>query len=209
MNLSDMNKEELIEYINIIEDDLNEKDKSIQKLEKDCKEIEKLYEEMINEKNQELVRLKGKVISQDITLRSYKDKVGIPLIIEGVEKDLYDGEQKDFILSLIEKAYDESDNYSRKNSICKSILNSNKENGKRKYIIEELSRIFKSYNGINSSLISELNKLGFEVVDNTGGQHYKFTYKNDSRYSISISRTPSDFKKCGLNALTDINKTLL
>lgn len=183
-----MNREELIEYIQLLENELNEKNKTI------------------DIKNKELLNSRAKIISQDITLESYKDKVGIPLIIEGEEKDLYEGEQKDFLIELIENKRDTSDKFSRSYRICESLLSVNHKRGIRDKMKDLIFRIFKNFEGMSSDKISELNKIGLKLSNDS--KHFELSFLNDDRYSIHISHTTSNPKRCGLNVISDSNKTM-
>lgn len=187
-NIESVDKSELIEYIKLLESELDNANN------------------LIDKKNKELLNTKAKIISQDITLASYKDKVGIPLIVEGDERDIYDGEQKDFILDLIKDKMDISDKFSRSYKICESILNVNHKNGLREKIKSSISKLFKNFEGMSSDKISELNKLGISVSDCS--KHYKLYYTNDDRYSVHVSHTTSNARRCGMNAASDIDRIM-
>lgn len=178
--------DELKEYINLLESELAESKTQIERL------------------NTDLLKAKGKIMSQDITLASYKDKVGIPLIVEGKEKDLYKSEQKDLIIEIIESYMSTLNKFSRNYKICESILNANSKTGTKDNMKEGLYQIFKNYTGMTKDILSSLSKLGFSV-DNDGTGHWRIKLADDERYTISVSRTPSD-QRSGLNALSDMNK---
>ena len=59
---------------------------------------------------------------------------------------------------------------------------------------------------MTKDLISKLNSVGISVIDDAKG-HYKLLIGNDDRYVVSISHSPSD-SRCGLNAITDINRIM-
>lgn len=184
----------------------NELQKEKENREADMREylaLEREYEKEINSLRINLANAKGKIISQSITLESYKNKIGVPIIVEGKEKDLYKGEQKDFILQLIRNAMNDKDKYTRSYEICKSLLSANNETGTRQYIKNESSKIFRNYSGFNATVISKLEDLGFRIISEKG--HYKLILGNDDRHSVSISHSPSDIKS-GLNIISDINK---
>lgn len=166
-------------------------------------ELEKEYESIIKNLEQELIQAKGKIISQKITIESFKDKLGIPIIIEGCEHDLYKGEQRDLVIGLLRNAMNNSPKYTRTYKICESLLGSNIEVGERAKIKDSIYDILKSYSGMDNDTISALSELGIKVIQ--GRTHYKLLLSGDERYSVSISTTPSD-NKCGLNTISDINK---
>lgn len=196
--------EELKEYISLLEEDLSNERRSHEQDNEEYKMLEQEYETIIEEKNQELIKAKGKIISQDITLASYKDKVGIPILIEGDEPDLYRGEQKDFILNMINNAMLNLDKCSRAYKICQSIVNSNNEVGIRRRTKASIAYILKNYTSMTKDIIQNLRDAGI-TIEEDGRNHYKLVLFDDDRYTVSISRTPSD-NRCGLNATSDINK---
>lgn len=201
-----MSKEELLEYIDILETDLDREREKRRIEAEEYSALEDEYENIVQELNKELLNAKGKIISQEITLASYKDKVGVPIIVEGEEKDLYKGEQKDFILNLVENAIHNYSKFTRSYRICEDILYSNKKIGEKEKILEVIQNVLKNYNGMTKDTISKLNSIGISVIDDAKG-HYKLLFGQDDRYVVSISHSPSD-SRCGLNAITDINKVM-
>lgn len=201
-----MTNEELIEYIKILDSELIEEKEKRRTEAEEYSALEKEYEQMIEDLNKELLNAKGKIISQDITLASYKDKVGIPIIVEGKERDLYKGELKDFVLSVIESQIHNYDKYTRSYKICEDILESNHKAKEKEKILEVVQSALKGYNGMTKDVITKLNSVGISVIDDSKG-HYKLLFGNDDRYIVSISHSPSD-PRCGLNAISDINKMM-
>ena len=204
-DLNKFSKSELINYISLLEEEISKEKSKLQKEAEEYSALEHEYEKILDEKNKEIVKLKGKVISQEITLASYKDKVGVPIIVEGKEHDLYEGEQKDFIRNILTNTMSGLDKYTRTYKICESLLEANSETGEREKIQKTISSILKNYNGMTKDIISELNSIGIKVINDSG--HFKLIMSDDDRYVISISHTPSD-SKCGLNAIADINRIL-
>lgn len=202
--MKDMTMEEMREYIRLLEIELEEEKIKREKDKEDYNLLEKEYEKEIEDLKRDLINANGKITSQKITLESYKHKVGVPIIIEGAEEDLYRGEQKDFVIGLLRNAMNNSDKYTRTYKICESLLGSNNEIGRRSEIKDKLSTILKSYSGMDSDTISNLESCDVKIVIEKG--HHKILLGGDERYTISISHTPSDIK-CGLNAMSDINKT--
>ena len=203
-NIKSMSREELEEYALRITRELEEEKQLRENDKAEYETFENEYENMVMDLKKELANSKGKIISLEITLESYKKKIGIPIIVEGDEKDIYPGEQKDFILSLIKSLISNFDNYTRAYKICESILNGNKENGTRSRIKETITSTLKNYTGMSKDVISALNSVGIRVAE-YDSSHCKVYFERDDRYIVSISHSPSDFK-CGLNAITDINR---
>lgn len=193
------------EYIKYLEDELA-KEKKAREADKEIYEaLESEYEQEIKSLHKELNTTKGKMMSQQIILESYKAKVGTPLIIEGKEPDLYAGEQKDFVLELITTALNNADLNSRSKTICESILKANPEFGRRRKMKEALAFILKKYDGKDiSGTVAKLAEAGISAEE-TKNCHIRITLNKDSRYIVMLSGTPSDFR-CGMNALTDIHR---
>ena len=139
-----MTKKELMDYIELLEEETKILKNKIEHEASEYKSLEKSYEEILEEKNKEILSLKGKIISQDITLNSYKDKNGHPLIVKGEEPELYPGEQKDLIISLIEK-YRGCDELTRRYHVCDSLLKANKKVGTRDIMQENISSALKDF----------------------------------------------------------------
>lgn len=196
--------EEMREYIHLLEIDLEKEKQERKKDKEDYALLEKEYEKEIEGLRRDLINANGKITSQNITLESYKHKVGVPIIIEGAETDLYRGEQKDFVIGLLRNAMNSNDKYTRTYKICESLLGANNEVGRRSEIKDKLSTILKSYSGMDSDTVSSLESCDVKVIIEKG--HHKIVLGGDERYSVSISHTPSDIK-CGLNAMSDINKS--
>lgn len=206
-DLHSMTKSELIEYIKMLDDELIEEKEKRKEESNEYLVLQQEYENIIDKLNKELLKLRGKVISQDITLASYKDKIGKPIIVEGKEHDLYTGEQKDLIIDILEANINNYPKFTRSYNLIESILSSNTKNGEKDNLKKSLASIFKGYNGINKDTISKLNNLGFSVVYD-GSNHYTLFLGNDDRFSVFISHSASDYR-AGLNILSDINKVLL
>ena len=62
-----------------------------------------------------------------------------------------------------------------------------------------------NYSGLNKKLNQELKQLGFTITED--GKHYKLTYFDDNRYTITMAKTPSD-GRAGKNNVSEINKKL-
>ena len=200
-NIRKLTKQQLLEYISQLEEALVEE----RKLHKEDNDI---YENMIAETeskvqqlNMQVLELKGKLISKDITLNSYKDKVGNPIISEGEEKDKYPGEQKDFVLSLIEKHMKSVPVFTRAHSICKSLLEANPAVGYRRSIIDTILNTFKNRNFLDDRAVNTLKDIG--ICCRRTNTHWKLTFDGDDRYFVSVSGTPSD-KRNFLNSASDL-----
>ena len=157
---------------------------------------------------QQIQQLRGKLISRDITINSYKDRERKPIIYEGVESDFYPGEQKDMIRELIEQRIESLDKSTRQYAVMRSLLDANQETGNRKQIKKKLTEIFrdfKGYSSLSKSQKDELTNLGFSVE--VAGNHAKITF-GDNRFVSVMSITASD-NRSGLNTVSDIARVCL
>lgn len=131
---------------------------------------------------------------------------GIPIIMQGEEQDIYPGEIKDIVLSVIDDALQQVKTGSRREDILKDILDTNnyeKLSDKRK---NEIKKLFKGYTSMSSSIRQRLVELGFTITED--GKHYKVRYKNDNRYMATISKTASDHRT-GENSASVICQKML
>lgn len=175
-------------------------------LEEELQSQKEKYESEIADLKRKLQLSEAKAHSKEITLNSFKSKCNTAIIIEGDEQDIYDGEQKDFIISLIQREYDVTPDFSRANCICKSLLAANKENGTRQRMQAGISTCLKNYKSMTKKTISELKRSGINVVQCRN--HYKLYLDGDDRFFCTISATPSDGLCIGRNTISDLNRTL-
>lgn len=87
---------------------------------------------------------------------------------------------------------------SRKYHVLKSLLQQNIISDIPDETEKVLREILNGDGSFNKSKKKQLNDLGFEVEE---GKHYKITYKGDSRYMFTLSKTSSDFRS-NLNAVS-------
>ena len=66
-----------------------------------------------------------------------------------------------------------------------------------------MKELLKGYKNLTGAMRQELQDLGFEISD--GGKHYKVTYCGDSRYVMTLGKTPSD-NRSGSNRASQIIK---
>lgn len=197
-----MTKKELVEYADLLEEENKNLIRKMQEELQNYQGLEKSYEEILKEKNKEILSLKGKIISQDITLNSYKEKNGHPLIIKGDEPELYHGEQKDLILYLLEQ-YKGTDQTARRYQVCESILKTNKKVGTRDIMQNNMRSALKDFKVMDDKTIRLLEDSGIKIV--SGKTHHKLSLGGDSRYKVFISKTPSDMRT-GYNAIAECNR---
>lgn len=202
MKKKSMTKKELVEYVELLEEENKNLSEKLQQEAQIYQSLEKSYEEILDEKNREILSLKGKIISQDITLNSYKDKNGHPLIVKGEEKELYPGEQKDLILYLIEQ-YQGHDQMTRRYHICNSLLKANAKVGTRDIMQDNIKSALKDFTFMDKETTRLLEEANIKII--SGRTHHKLTLNGDPRYRVSLSKTPSDIRT-GPNAITECNR---
>ncbi len=175
-------------------------------LEEEIQVQKERYESEITDLKRKLQISEAKAHSREITLNSFKSKCNTSIIVGGDEQDIYDGEQKDFVISLIQRECDVTPDFSRANCICKSLLAANKENGTRRRMQAGISTCLKNYKSMTRKVISELKRVGINVVQ--CGSHYKLYLDGDDRCFCTISATPGDGLCIGRNTISDLNRTL-
>lgn len=129
-----------------------------------------------------------------------------PLLSYGEEEDLFDGEIKAIILSVLEGVLSNTEPQSRRAHVLSDIINGN--GGYNKSIEErekQLKEMLRSYRTITAALRKQLTDMGFEITED--GKHYKLTYFNDPRYWTSVSKTSSD-NRAGMNIAGTIIRTM-
>ena len=197
-----LTKAQLIEFIQLLYQEMDERESTYMAFEKE-------YEKMLEQKNQEVLRLKGKVMSQDITLASYKEKVGIPIISAGEEQDIYYGEQKDFIINLLKNQLPNYSKNTRGYHILESIIKANPEVGIRRQMMDRAYDILKNYTSFKEmpKMQQDFNSINMVIERCDGGSHFRIRFKDDDRYFVVVSCTPSD-NRTGKNCASNISKTL-
>lgn len=197
-----LTKAQLVEFIDLLYQEMDDREATYEAFEKE-------YEQMLEQKNQELLRLKGKVISQDITLASYKEKVGIPIISCGEEQDIYHGEQRDFVLELLKAQLPNYSKNTRAYQILNSIIKANPEIGVRRQMMDKAYDILRNYTSFKEMprMQQDFNDIGMIAERCDGGSHYRIRFKDDDRYYVVVSCTPSD-NRTGKNCASNISKTL-
>lgn len=163
------------------------------KMQKQARQISDLQSALAKEKEKNKSFGQMQVISNPIT-KTKAAKVmegGKPLFFSGSEKDLYDGEIKDMIISSLREyreKYVKSE--TRRADVLDDFLKANPSSGICKKKAEEFESELKDFdNGSSPKSMDKLRKLGFDVKV---GNHLKLKWCNDNRYVSTASLTPSD-----------------
>lgn len=212
---------ELNEKLELENNKLQQQSQSIKNKDSEIEKELATYEELLTETNnqltdaqEEIIELKrkiqvleGKVQSKEIMYNSYKEKNGASIIVEGVEEDLYPGEQRDIIISYIKDRMSSIPKNTRQYHVCMSILEANPENGTRATYRRRIFETLKSFKHIFSGTRLGLEDIGI-IVDRSNSSHPKLVFKNDERYQMVIAGTASD-SRAGSNAAMELCKIIL
>ena len=115
------------------------------------------------------------------------------MLIQGEEEELFAGEIKDFVLEAINEKLSKARPDSRRAHVLRDIFESNGYEKLAEKMEREIKRLFKGYNGMTSSIKRGLQSLGFTISEE--GKHYKLKLGDDSRYMVTVSKTPSDHRE--------------
>lgn len=147
---------------------------------------------------------------QAYEIQSLREKISqidvVPIIIQGEEQDMYPGEIKDIILSVVEDTLPQVKEGSRRKDVLKDILEANNYERLSDTRKSEVKRLFKGYTNMSATIRQELMELGFTISDD--GKHYKIRLNDDTRYMVTISKTASDHKT-GNNTAATICREML
>lgn len=138
--------------------------------------------------------LRGKLAESDFS----------PVLIMGDEDEFYPGEIKEMILSILKDSIDSLQPKSRRLDVVQDVIWANNYQGLSEKKAEQVKRLMKDYTGMSSRMRQELKDLGFEITED--GKHYKLTYYNDGRYTITLAKTPSDRRAGSNNAALIMKK---
>ena len=181
------------------------------KAERTKEETEELLDSFSNDFDaltEENGRLRSSISDLESELAFYRDAFNKKTVNDsgflssGSEKEFFQDEKKELILSVLSDSLANILDDTRKKYIVQDIIQQNtiKEILSKKR--EEVKRLLTDYSGLNGKLKQELQQLGFTITED--GKHYKLTYFNDKRYIIHMAKTPSD-GRAGKNIVSDIN----
>lgn len=182
------------------------------KAERTKEETEELLDSFSNDFDaltEENGRLRSSISDLEQELAYYRDIFNnkqasdSSFLSSGSEKEFFQGEKKEFILSVLSDILQNIQNGTRKKHIIQDIIQQNIGENILNHKRDEVKRLLTNYNGLNGKLKQDLKQLGFSVSDD--GKHYKLTYFNDNRYTITMAKTPSD-GRAGKNNVSEINK---
>lgn len=176
-------------------------------------EINQVYEEFdediknLQKKLEELSKANEALQMENIGIRAKMNvSEAMPIIYQGDEEDFYSEEIKDMVLGVLADALNNTEKGTRQYDVLEDILQNNPYQHLSDERKQRVKNLFKGYKTLTGAMRQELISLGFEISDD--GKHYKITYKGDSRYMVTIGKTPSD-NRAGSNNAGMINKIML
>lgn len=184
------------------------------KAERTKEETEELLDSFSNdfdELTEENGRLRSSIsdLEQELTyyrnLFNNKQDSDSSFISSGSEKEFFQGEKKEFVLSVLSDSLQNIQDGTRKKHIIQDIIQQNDSENILNHKRDKIKRLLTNYSGLNGKSKQELKQLGFTVTE--VGKHYKLTYFDDNRYTITMAKTPSD-GRAGKNNVSEINKKL-
>ena len=180
--------------------------------EKAEQEVEDVYDtfdedlKSLQAKIEELTKANEALQYENQGLRAkYANSDDVPVLYLGEEEDFYQGEIRDFVLSVIDDALNATEKATRKADILADILENNPYDRLGEDRRQRIKALFKGYRTMTSAMRQELLSLGFDISED--GKHCKITYGGDPRYMITLPKTPSDHRS-GSNCATVLNRKM-
>jgi hypothetical protein len=137
--------------------------------------------------------------------RTLQEKITNSIIIQSGEKDFYAAERKDIIIETIQKNLINELEDSRRYHILSDIVNKNQLSGENDRIKRNILTILTGYRK-SDKIKNPLMKIGFDEIP--GENYLKVSWKGDTRYTFSLSKTPSG-NNTGENKAHDISRKIL
>lgn len=179
-----------------MEEARNETNQLLAEFDNDINKLQDNVERL--ERTNELLRLENQ------NLKNKLEECGDGSLLQsGCEFDFYPGEIKDIVLSTLDKSLNSIQKKSRRYDIISDIINANDYQKYSETKAVELKNLLRSYSGLSRKIRSELEKLGFKIIED--GKHYKLKYYEDDRYQDIFAKTPSD-ERAGRNNATRLIK---
>ena len=175
------------------------------------KEKEQYWDEYVKAQTQveELTKQNARLQSELAVLRARVDSMGEnPLLYYGDEKEFYQGEMLEFVRTALSEKLDrlpkEKDRHLRCADVLQDLLNANESEEIQAQRQTELKRVLKGYRTLTPEIQSTLIDAGFRITD---GKHYKLTYYDDERYTVTMAKSGSDWRG-GENLISEIRKRI-
>lgn len=199
-----------IRYQKLFEKNKKDQEKNI--------EMENCYEEILKLKEEEYKQwaegleeenknLRAKVEYYEYAFRSKREKESGNIMLECSEKEFFEGEIKDMLLSILQREKMQMDSDPNQKGwrcyhILSAIVNENEIVGRGKNLATELKDILGRIDKVNAKDRKRLKELGFVSRET---KHNKLYFHDDDRYMITLGKTPSDFRASSNAASTAVN----
>lgn len=130
-----------------------------------------------------------------------------PVLVMGDEEDLYPGEIKELVLSVLADELERRvAKRSRRSDVFSDLIEKNDYQGVYREKKAEIQRILKNYTIMDAKTRKALQDFGFRIEED--GKHYWLTFFGDDRYNTTVAKTPSD-ARAGKNIAHYIEKTMM
>lgn len=158
--------------------------------------------------NNRLIAENARMMQDIERLKIKAEESGIPLIMQGKEKDLYENEQREIIMEILkEYAAKSAEKGSRRADILSSVIDKNPVEGKPEQYRNIVKAGLNGYKAFETAdILKMLRETGIEITAHTG--HYKIALKGDNRYVCEAAATCSDSGRGGKNLVSEINKKM-
>lgn len=173
------------------------------------KEKEQYWDEYVKAQTQveALTEQNARLQSELAVLHARVDSMGEnPLLYYGDEREFYQGEMLEFVRTALSEKLDrlpkEKDRHLRCADVLQDLLNANESEEIQAQRQTELKRVLKGYRTLTPEIQSTLIDAGFRITD---GKHYKLTYYDDDRYTVTMAKSGSDWRG-GENLFSEIKK---
>jgi len=166
------------------------------------------FDDEIDSKNQHIDKLEKEASRLRIELQKYQARAEAArsgLLTQGKEKPFYPGEIRDAVLKALVAGKNQLMQEGRCRHIVDDILTHNHLSKAESEISERIRSILTTCENLGREQQKNLEQLGFEFSDD--GKHIQATYHEDPRYSFTMPRTGSDWRGMK-NQASDIVKAL-
>lgn len=129
-----------------------------------------------------------------------------PVIHLAGSDEFFPGEAKDMVLAAVDEYLKKCGPELRRREILSAVLEKNEYLHVLEKRREELRSLLKGYDGLTPGLRKKLEELGFICTET--GRHYKLRYYGDSRYWVTMAKTPSDSQRGDKNLIAKLIKLM-
>lgn len=184
--------------------------KNHQKIESENRELYEVFDVQLSEyeANIESLNKRISVLTQENQgLRVKLDHMDeVPLLYFGDEEELYGGEIRDIVLDILYDCAKTQKPNTRRAHVLQDLLEENDFSNAQEERRNRIKQILKGYSNMPGSLRHDLEEFGFSI--SSEGKHYKLTYHNDPRYTVTMAKSSSD-ARAGNNLSSEIIRDML